>query len=249
MGWGSKREARSPKGSGPALVSQSDPKSPACEAFRTLLTNIQFAKVDRPCRTVVVTSATPGEGKTTSAANFAWVAAEGGARVCLIDSDLRRPTLHRLFGLENRRGLTTALVEDLPFAEVAQPSAVDNLAVVTSGPLAPNPAKLVGSQRMRELLEKSAPTFDLIVCDSPPVMSVADGLALSAHCDGVILVVRVGRITHEVLRRTTEQIEGVGGSILGVVLNSVNLRRDGRYYRYYKYYRAAQAYYSGNGKR
>lgn len=229
----------------PILITQTDPKSAAAEAFRTLRTNIQFAGLDQPCRSVVITSATAGEGKTTAVANFGLVAAQAGSRVCLVDSDLRRPALHRMFGLENTRGLTTALVQELPFAEVAQPTRIPHLSVLTTGPLPPNPAELVGSKRMRELLEAAASTFDLILCDSPPIISVADGVALAAQCDGVILVVRAGKVAFDVIQRATSQIEAVKGRILGVILNSVDLRRDG-YYNYYRYYKT---YYTDGAKR
>jgi capsular exopolysaccharide synthesis family protein len=228
----------------PPLITESEPKSSASEAYRTLWTNIHFAGIDKPCRTMVFTSAAPGEGKTTSVANFGVVTAESGMRVCLIDSDLRRPALHRLFGLDNTRGLTTALLENLAVADIAQPTAVPSLSVVTSGPLPPNPAELVGSRRMRAFLDAAEAEFDLVVCDSPPVISVADGLALSAQCDGVVLVVRAGAIAHEVIGRAAEHIESVKGRILGVILNSVDLRRDG-YYEYYRYY---GKYYGTNGK-
>ena len=228
----------------PRLITEDDPKSPASEAYRTLWTNIHFAGVDKPCRTMVFTSAGPGEGKTTSVANFGVVAAEAGARVCLIDSDLRRPALHKLFGLQNTRGLTTALLQNLPIAEVAQLTPTPSLSVVTSGPLPPNPAELVGSRRMRDLLDSAEAAYDLVVCDSPPVIAVADGIALSAQCDGVVLVVRAGTMAHEVIRRCAEHIESVKGRILGVILNSVDLRRDG-YYHYYRYY---GRYYGSNGK-
>jgi protein-tyrosine kinase len=217
------------------LIAETDPRSPASEAYRTLRTNIQFAGLDQPCRSIVVTSATAGEGKTTTAANLGVVVAQAGSRVCLVDSDLRRPSLHRVFGLDNARGLTTALVEDLPFAEVARPTRVPCLSVLTSGPLPPNPAELVGSKRMRELLEGAASTFDLVLCDSPPVMAVSDAVALAAQCDGVILAVRTGTVSHELVRRAVDQIEGVKGKILGVLLNYVNLARHG-YYSYYHYY-------------
>jgi capsular exopolysaccharide synthesis family protein len=219
------------------LITETDPKSPASEAYRSLRTNIQFAGLDRPCRTIVVTSASAGEGKTTSVANFGVVAAQGGSRVCLVDSDLRRPMLHRLFGLDNGSGLTTALVEDLPFADLAQATRVPNLWVLPSGPLPPNPAELVGSKRMREGLQQAASKFDLVICDSPPVIAVADGVALAAQCDGVILTIRVGTVAHDVIRRAVEQIEGVKGKILGVLLNNVDLTRDGYYY-YYRYYQS-----------
>jgi protein-tyrosine kinase len=225
----------------PPLITEGDPKSPASEAYRTLWTNIHFAGVDKPCRTMVFTSAAPGEGKTTSVANFGVVAAEAGTRVCLIDSDLRRPALHKLFDLKNVRGLTTALLENLPIAEVAQPTSTPSLSVVTSGPLPPNPAELVGSRRMRDLLDSAEAAFDLVVCDSPPVIAVADGIALAAQCDGVVLVVRAGTVAHQVIRRCAEHIESVKGRILGVILNSVDLRRDG----YYHYYRHYGRYYGG----
>jgi capsular exopolysaccharide synthesis family protein len=222
----------------PHLITEQDPKSPASEAYRALRTNIQFAGLDQPCRTIVVTSATAGEGKTTSVANFGVVAAQNGARVCLIDSDLRRPVLHRLFELDNARGLTTALLEDIPLEKVALETRVANLWVVPSGSLPPNPSELVGSRRMREHLAAAAEVYDLVVCDSPPVIAVSDGLALAAQCDGVILTIRVGGVSHQILRRAVGQIEAVKGKILGVVLNGVDTKRDGYYYRYYRYYQA-----------
>jgi len=239
-----KRHRRRP----PVLIAQTEPKSAASEAYRMLRTNIQFAGLDQPARNIVFTSAAPGEGKTTSVANFAIVAAEAGSRVCLIDSDLRRPALHRLFGLQNGRGLSTALLHGFPLAELAQPTATSRLSVLTSGPPPPNPAELVGSRRMRELFESAVPDFDLVLCDSPPVISVTDGIALAAQCDGVVLVIRAGMVAHEALRRAAEQIEAVKSRILGVVLNSVDLRREGQY-KYYRYYRSYQGYYGDNGKK
>jgi len=236
------RRAAAPRQS---LIAETDPRSAASEAYRTIRTNIQFAGLDQPCRNIVITSATAGEGKTTSVANFGIVCAQAGSRVCMVDSDLRRPALHQLFGLENDRGLTTALVEELPFAEVAQRTHIPNLWLLPSGVMPPNPAELVGSRRMRELLAAASSTFDLVVCDSPPVIAVSDGVALAAQCDGVILVVRVGTVSHEVLRRVADQIEAVKGKILGVLLNSVDLSRDGYYYAYYRHY---QAYNGGDQK-
>ena len=219
-----------------ALIAESDPRSPAAEAYRTLRTNIRFAGLDTPCRTILVTSATPGEGKTTTVTNFGVAAAQADARVCIVDSDMRRPSLHRLFGVPNTRGLTTALLEGGTFSSVAQPTHVKNLSVVTSGPLPPNPAELVGSHRMQECLESGTKDFDLLLFDSPPVISVSDPLALSALCVGVIVVVRAGKIPQAVVRRTVDHIEAVKGRILGIVLNSVDMKRDGLYYDYYRYY-------------
>lgn len=233
--------ARSAPGSAGSLIAHIDPKSPAAEAYRTLRTSIQFAGLDHKCRSIVVTSSSPGEGKSTTVANFGVVVAQTGSRVCLVDSDLRRPTLHRIFGLGNARGLTTALLDGLPFTEVAQPTSVPGLFVVTSGPLPPNPAELVGSHRMREALEAAGSDYDMVLLDSPPVVSVADAVALATFADGVIMVVQTGKVPHEVIRRATGQILAVKGRILGVVMNGVNMRRDGYYYDYYRYYHAYSA--------
>jgi protein-tyrosine kinase len=232
---------KTPIGPALGLVAHIDPKSAAAEAYRSLRTSIQFAGLDHKCRSIVVTSSSPGEGKSTTVANFGVVQAQTGARVCLVDSDLRRPTLHRIFGLGNSRGLTSALLEGLPFSEVAQATAVPNLFVLSSGPLPPNPAELVGSNRMRECMEAAAGEFDMILLDSPPVISVADAIALAAFADGVVMVVQAGKVPHEVVRRAMGQIEAVKGRILGVVMNSVNLKRDGYYYDYYRYYHSYYA--------
>jgi capsular exopolysaccharide synthesis family protein len=171
--------------------------------------------------------------------------AQTGSRICLVDSDLRRPTLHRIFGLDNSRGLTAALLDGLPFGEVAQPTSLPGLFVLTSGPLPPNPAELVGSTRMREGLEAAVADYDTILLDSPPVVSVADAVALAAFADGVVMVVQTGKVPHEVIRRATGQILAVKGRILGVVMNGVNMKRDGYYYDYYRY---SSAYYSPEAK-
>ena len=229
----------------PQLITVTQPRSAAAEAYRSVRTNLQFSGLDAPVRTLVVTSAAAGEGKTTTAANFAVVAAEGGVRVCLIDSDLRRPALHKLFGVPNQRGLTTALVEGLTAAAVAQPTTIANLSVVTSGALPPNPAEMAASKRMRELLDRARDDFDLVVCDTPPVVSVSDGVALAAQCDGVLLVVRASTVPHDVVTQAIEQIEAVRGRIIGVLLNNIDLKRNGYDYPYYRY---ARSYYSnGNG--
>jgi capsular exopolysaccharide synthesis family protein len=225
------------------LVAHTQPRSPAAEAYRTLRTNIQFASLDKPHRVLVITSATPREGKTTTVSNFGVVLAQGGARVCLVDADLRRPSLHRVFEVPNSQGLTTALVDGVPLAKIALTTRVPNLWVLPSGPVPPNPAELVGSNRMHELLEAATADFDVILCDTPPIIAVTDAVSLAARCDGVILVVRVGNVPHEVIRRAAGQIEAVNGRILGVLLNSVDMQREGYYYDYYRYHH----YYGTNG--
>ena len=227
------------------LVAHTDPRSPAAEAYRTLRTNIQFASLDKPHRILVVTSASAREGKTTTVANFGVVVAQGGARVCLVDADLRRPSLHRVFDVPNTQGLTTAVVDGVPLAKVALATSVPNLSILPSGPIPPNPAELVGSNRLHELLEAATTDFDLILCDTPPIVAVTDAVSLAARCDGVILVVRVGTVPYEVVRRAASQIQAVNGRILGVLLNSVNMQREGYYYDYYRYY---HRYYGSDAK-
>jgi protein-tyrosine kinase len=239
--------AKPPAGPSQALVAHLEPKSPAAEAYRTLRTSIQFAGLDHKCRSIMVTSSSPGEGKSTTVANFGVVLAQTGSRVCLVDSDLRRPTLHRIFGLANNRGLTTALLDGLPLSQIAQPTNVPNLSVATSGPLPPNPAELVGSNRMREALEAATGEYDMTLLDSPPVVSVADAVALATFADGVVMVVQTGKVPNEVIRRATGQILAVKGRILGVVMNGVNLKRDGYYYDYYRYYNSYSS--PGEGKK
>ena len=236
---------RSRSSNGLPLVAETQPRAAAAEAYRTLRTNIQFASLDQPHRILIVASASAGEGKTTTVANFGVVNAQSGLRVCVIDADLRRPALHRIFGLPNQRGLTTALLEDLSIATVVQPTRIPNLFVLTSGPSAPNPAELVGSKRMRQLLEHATTDFDLLVCDTPPIVAVADAVSLAAQCDGVIFVVKTGAVQQQVIKRTMAQIEAVKGRILGVVLNSYDVRRDGYYYDHYRYAHS----YHGDGKK
>jgi len=225
------------------VIAEVDPKSPAVEGYRALRTNIQFAELDHPCRSIVVTSATAGEGKTTTAANFAVIAAQVGTSVCLIDADLRRPSLHRIFGLSNTAGLTTALVQGRPLAELAQATRVPHLFVLPTGPLPANPAELVGSRRMRSFVEAASEKFELIVLDTPPVLAASDAVALSAQCDGVVFVIRSGTVPNEAVRHAVEQIHAVKGRILGVLLNRLDPRKNGQYQDYYRYYRN----YYGNG--
>lgn len=231
------RRARASEGR-PLLVAESNPSSCWAEAYRTLRTNIQFAVVDRPCRSILITSSTPRAGKTTAVANFGIVTAQAGSKVCLVDSDLRRPVLHHVFGLDQRLGLTSALLDELPLAAVAQPTRIPNLSVVTSGAVPLNPSELLGSKRMRDLLKVATSSFDLIVLDSPPLMSVSDGVALAAICDGVMLVVRAGLISRELVQRTVAHLKTVQGRMLGVLLNDVDLGDEHYYHAYYPEYQS-----------
>ena len=226
-------------------ITERRPRSAAAEAYRTLRTNLQFTNLAEAYRSLVFTSATAGEGKTTTASNFSVATAQSGTRVCLIDADLRRPSLHKMFDLPNRSGLTTALIGSESVESLALETRVPNLFVVPSGPQPPNPAELVASARMREVIAEAQTAFDLVVLDTPPIISVADPVAISAQCEGVIIVIRASKVPLEVIRRAISQVAAVKARIIGVVLNRVNLRQEGYYYKYYHYYRS---YYSPSEK-
>lgn len=219
----------------PALVCESDPRSPAAEAYRTLRTNLQFAALSQGPQTLLITSASPGEGKTTTVGNLGVILAQAGQRVCVIDSDLRRPSLHRVFAVSNASGLTTALVSDRAVQEVAVPTRVAGLDLVPSGPVPPNPAEVLGSKQMKRFLEWAQAAYDVVLLDSPPVLAVSDASVLASEASGVVLVIRVRRTPQDAVRRAAEQIEAVRGKVVGVLLNAVDLKRDGYYYRYYTY--------------
>lgn len=215
------------------MVAHLDPKSPAAEAFRLLRTNLQFMGLDTPLKSLLVTSATPGEGKSTVASNLAVSLAHAELNVCLVDADLRRPQLHHLFGADNWRGLTTALVNQKDLEADLQPSQVEGLTLLTSGPVPPNPAELLGSGRMEQLLRDLEAQFDVVVVDSPPTLAVTDALALAPRVSGVILVVRAGRVGRHQVRRAREALVAVKANLLGVVLDAVKSDAGKDVYSYY----------------
>jgi non-specific protein-tyrosine kinase len=206
-----------------------DPRSAAAEAYRTLRTNIQFASLDREIRTVAITSAGAGDGKSTTLANLAIAMAEGGHRVICVDADLRRPGLHTLFGLSNREGLTTAVLGDDTWLPL-QDTPVPGLRLLASGPLPPNPAELVGSRRLDRVLRLLREAADYVLFDTPPAAALSDAATLAARVDGVILVIGAGRTKRDLARRAKEQLERVKAHILGVVLAGV--RADTSLYAY-----------------
>ena len=226
----------------PRLVVQTHPESIEAEAYRTLRTNVQLMADGAACRHIAITSVAGGDGKSTTAANLAVVTAQAGHRVCVVDADLRRPTLHEVFGLRNVDGLVSALEHGRPLHAVAQATDVEGLSVVVAGRSADESAHhLLTSQRLENLLRQSEGAFDLILFDSPPVMGVADALSLAAVCDGVVLVVRVGSLPFNVLKRAVAQLTQVKGRVLGVLLNRVNLRAtDSESYSYVRAYHSTR---------
>jgi succinoglycan biosynthesis transport protein ExoP len=210
------------------------PRSSVAEAYRTLRTNIEFASVDAPVRTLLVTSAIPGEGKTVVASNLAVVFAQAGRSVLLVDADLRRPGSHLMFDLPNTHGLTTLLrSDDVSQDAIFQVTEQDNLRVLTTGPLPPNPAELLASQRMRVVLERLGAAADLVIVDSPPVQAVADAAILSSFLDSTVLVVEAGRSRKRAVRQAREALARADARVLGAVLNGVPERARADYAEYY----------------
>lgn len=212
-------------------------KAPEAEAYRTLRTNIQFSSVDKPVRTLMVTSSSPGEGKSTTTANLAVVMAQTGQKVIVVDTDLRRPVQHKVFGVPNNTGLTTALLaSDATLASsYLQPTEIENLSVLTSGPIPPNPSELLGSHRMKALVETLSQAADLVIFDSPPVLAVTDAVVLGRQVDGVLLVADAGKTREQALITAAGELQKVGANTLGVALNRLDTRRGGYYYYYYYY--------------
>jgi len=223
-----------------------NPRSPAAESYRVLRTNIEFASVDTPLRTLLVTSSLPQEGKTTTSANLAIVFAQGGSRVLLVDADLRKPGVHSVFRLPNQTGLTTLFRDDAATVRsVAQETELGNLKIITSGPLPPNPAELLGSQRWRGILERLKDEADLVILDSPPLQAVTDPALLAAVVDGTILVIHARRTRRGAVRQGREALARSDGKILGVTMNRLKQRAyDQYYYGYSSYY---SAYYGSDG--
>jgi tyrosine-protein kinase len=218
------------KGQLPETVTS--PHSDAAEAYRILRTSIRFANVDAPIRSLLVTSSNVGEGKTTTATNLAVTFAQAGVRVVLVDADLRRPTVHEAFDLDNTVGLTTVLYSqrDLQWSEVLRPGPVPRLQILSAGPLPPNPAELLSSRRMHRVMEHLRANAELVIVDSPPLLHVADPVVLALMTDAVLLVTDVERSSLHGMERAKEALAAVGVSLAGIVLNKVPRGRSEYYY-------------------
>ena len=216
------------------LITRHHPKSPISEAFRSLRTSLHFLSPNREYRTLLLTSAGPSEGKSTVLSNLAVTLAQSGKRVVIVDADLRRPVQHKVFGLENGTGLTNHLVGENPLDEVIQESGVENLWIITSGPIPPNPSELLEAPRMRSLIQELRDGYDLVLLDSPPVLPITDAAVMASQVDGVLLVIRSGQTRVELAKEAKETIEKSRGKIIGTILNQV--RYEGDDYRYYYYY-------------
>ncbi|MCB0180715.1 MAG: polysaccharide biosynthesis tyrosine autokinase [Anaerolineae bacterium] len=216
------------------LVSTHDLFSPITEAYRQIRTNIQFTAIDQPARSIMVTSSNPGEGKSTTAANLGIIMAQANLRTIIVDADLRRPTLHKMFQVPNLGGLTDLLSsESLDIDNQLKDTGIENLKIITSGPLPPNPSEILGSQRMMQLLQQLERVADIIIFDTPPILAVTDALVLSKRVDGVILVIKSKSTRRDSLKQSLERLNQVGAKLLGGVLNGMSGGSKGTIYHHY----------------
>lgn len=217
----------------PSLITLTKPSSVIAEQFRTIRTNIQFSMVDTELKTIMVTSAAPGAGKSTVSANLAVTMAMQGKRVLLVDADLRKPTVHKTFKLPNQNGLTTLLTEkDVEIKDIAHRTPTEGLYVITSGVIPPNPSELLASNRMSTLIKEFEEVFDLIIFDTPPVIAVTDAQVMASKVDGTVFVINKGVANKEMVKKSKELLEMVKANVIGAVFNRVELSPD-TYYHYY----------------
>lgn len=242
-GRGRRRRRRRDEESRPDLYCHDNPKSSAAECARSIRTNILFMSPDKPPRRVLVTSPGPREGKTTVAVTLAVTMAQSGSHVLLVDTDMRRPRIHRAFGVDADDGLSTAVLGTRKVEDLIRPTRVPGLDILPCGPTPPNPAELIHTNRFRELVEQIDRLYDRIVFDSPPVIAVTDPVVLSRHVDGVVLVIKSLVTNRKAAKHSVKQLRDVGANLLGAVLNDIDIEnREYGYYHYY-YYRKYGYYY------
>jgi len=213
------------------FIIKDKPQSVLAEAYRTLRTNIQYSSFDKKVKSIVVTSSEPGEGKSTTCSNLAIAFAQNGERVVLIDCDLRKPSMHRIFKISNIEGLSDILIGKEKFENIVKKD-IENLYLIPAGKIPPNPAEMLGSKNMEKLLEKLKEEFDIIILDTAPLQAVTDAQILSTKVDATILVVKSNVTNKDSLLQAKSLLEKVGANIIGTILNGVEEKR-GKYYHYY----------------
>jgi non-specific protein-tyrosine kinase len=227
------------------LITAQSPRDPISEAYRVLRTNLNFSAIDGDMSTLLITSSSPGEGKSTTAANLAVVIAQTGKRVILVDADLRRPIQHKIFKATNNQGLTTAILDhNTPITYHLQKTKYPELQLMTSGPIPPNPAELLNSLRMNQVMEDFHREADIVIFDTPPVLTVADATILAPRTDGTLIVIESGGTKRSALLQAAERLQTTNGHIYGVVINKLNpsrIRGYG-YYKYHYYYSSVKEY-------
>ncbi|MFD9365207.1 CpsD/CapB family tyrosine-protein kinase [Priestia megaterium] len=214
------------------LVAHTNPKLPVAEQYRTIRSNIQFSSLDEDIRSLVMTSSGPGEGKSTTAANLAIVYAQQGKKVLLVDADLRKPTAHFSFRLENHIGFTNVLTKKTKLLEAVYQTDIPNLSILTSGPIPPNPSELLASKNMDKLLEIMYENFDFILFDTPPTLAVTDAQILSNKAEATLLVVSSGTTDRNAAQKAKELLTNAKARLLGVILNNRKIESKDYYYYY-----------------
>ncbi|MDL4838946.1 CpsD/CapB family tyrosine-protein kinase [Aquibacillus rhizosphaerae] len=212
------------------LITKLNPRSPISEQYRTIRTNLQFSSVDGELKTMLVTSSGPSEGKSSTVANLAIVFAQTGKKVLLIDADMRKPTLHYTFRMDNRRGLSSVLVGETILDESVVKSDVKDLDLLSCGPIPPNPSELLGSKSMEKLISDASAYYDLIIFDTPPVLAVTDAQILANICDGAMMVVRSKQTEYESAQKARDLLKPAKAKLLGVVLNDKEDKKGSYYY-------------------
>ncbi|MEM8533909.1 MAG: CpsD/CapB family tyrosine-protein kinase [Chloroflexota bacterium] len=212
------------------LVALRDPRSVAAEAYRTLRTNIQFSSLDKPLHTLLVTSTSADEGKSTTLANLAVTMAQAEQRVILVDCDLRRPSLHTFFNLQNEVGLTSMILAQDEMPTPLQSTPIPDLKLLASGPLPPRPADILGSRRMEAVIERLRNEADVVLFDTPPVVAVTDAAVLATRVDGVLLVLQANKTSRERARSAREILDKVKANVVGAVLNNAEIEQEYDYY-------------------
>jgi capsular exopolysaccharide synthesis family protein len=215
------------------IITVTNPRSPISESYRALRTNIEFSSIDEQLQVLMVSSAGPGEGKSTTITNLAVTFAQSEKRVVLVDADLRKPTAHHTFSISNRYGLSSVISQQCSLEEAIQMSDIPNLDVITSGAIPPNPAEMMNSKRMTLIIEKLRQMYDIILIDTPPLLAVTDAQIVATKSDGVILVVDQGKVKREIASKAVKNLESVNARILGVVLNNVKRKANEEAYYYY----------------
>jgi len=216
------------------LIVHEQIKSPISEAYRVLRTNLNFCKTSGQLRTIMFTSAGPGEGKSLTAANLAITLAQTGKKVLIADCDLRKPVQYKIFKQGRSGGITNILASDSDKIAFVNETDIPNLFFLSSGPIPPNPSELLGSEKMLELLKRLKIKFDFIVLDAPPVIAVTDACVLASKVDGIVLVLNVEKVRPEMAQKAKELLQRARGQLLGVVLNKVEIESE--YHNYYYYY-------------
>ncbi len=216
------------------IITQTNPHLPGAESYRSLRTNIQFANLENPLKTILITSASPEEGKSTTVANLAITMAQAGSRTLILDCDLRKPLLHTIFDLEQEPGLTDVLLGKKSWKEINHSTGIENLDFLSTGAIPPNPSELLGTPKMKKIIEELKSHYDFILLDSPPAITVTDSIILSSFLDGTFLVIESGGVTIEAVTRAKSLLEKVHTKIKGAILN--NIKEEGKKYRYYYQY-------------